>query len=118
MRRSIARKKKGSYDRGKMELTGCNIVGFSLYDKGNATYKAVNPQTGEELCPSFIEAPVEVIDAAVRSATVAFYGYSGQNPQNRAEFLETIAEKIELLDSTLIDRCHQETGLPAKRLEA
>ncbi len=101
-----------------MELTGCNIVGCSLNGRGNTTFTAVTPQTGGELCPSFYEAPPEVIGAAVNAGAEAFAGFSRMSPRKRAEFLEAIAGKIELLGSTLIDRCHQETGLPEKRLEA
>lgn len=46
----------------------------------------------------------------------AFAAYHQSNPENRALFLETIAQKIEALGDALIQQASAETNLPAARL--
>ena len=56
------------------------------------------------------------INTVMQNAAVAFAAYQKTNPQNRALFLETIANNIESLGDALIAKASEETNLPAARL--
>src|SRR5690606_1514163 len=57
------------------------------------------------------------VDAACRAAEDAFwtYGYSGR--EERARFLDAVADEIEARGAAITEIATQETGLPAARLE-
>ena len=50
-------------------------------------------------------------------ARLAFDSYRETTPEQRAVFLESIADAILALGPELLERAHQETGLPMARLE-
>jgi NADP-dependent aldehyde dehydrogenase len=64
----------------------------------------------------FHEADATEIDEAVKLASSAFLEYRKKSGVEKADFLEAIAKEIEGLDSSLIERCGQETALPEGRL--
>lgn len=99
-----------------MELTGKNIIGGGLSGDGKTTFFAVNPATGENIAPKFNEATVEEINAAIDKATEAFQTYRNKSGEEKAIFLETIADEILSLGDDLIQRCMKESGLPEARL--
>src|SRR6187397_2592740 len=98
-----------------MELTGKNIVGEKLSGAGNG-FKAENPSTGKQIEPLFYEASQAEITAAVEKAVQAFQVYRNKSGNDKAQFLEAIAEEIMALGDVLIKRCMEETGLPEARL--
>jgi len=99
-----------------MELTGLNFIGNEQSGQGAATFHAVNPATGVEFSPAFHEATPREIDEAIFKAEEAFLAYSKKSGQERALFLETIADEIITLGDALIKRCCEETGLTEGRL--
>ena len=99
-----------------MQLTGLNFIGNERSGNGTATFHAVNPATDAKLSPSFYEATRQEIDAALQQAEAAFLPYSSRSGRERALFLEKIADEIMALGDGLIQRCHEETGLPLARL--
>ena len=99
-----------------MTLTGKNIIGGRLLAKGEKVFYAMNPSTGQQVDPAFMEATSEEIDSAVQLADIAFQAYRTKSGRARAEFLETITEEILSLGENLIRRCMEETGLPEARL--
>src|SRR5690606_7719262 len=99
-----------------MTLTGKNIIGGRLLAKGEKVFYAMNPSTGQQVDPAFMEATSEEIDSAVQLADIAFQAYRTKSGRARAEFLETITEEILSLGEDLIRRCMEETGLPEARL--
>ncbi len=99
-----------------MELTGQNFIGNERSGQGTATFYAVNPATGAEMPPAFHEATPQEIDQAILKAEEAFLAYSKTSGQERALFLETIADEIIALGDSLIKRCCEETGLTEARL--
>jgi NADP-dependent aldehyde dehydrogenase len=99
-----------------MKLSGNNFIGHAKSAKGSQTFKAVNPADGKMLDPSFHEATSEEIDQAADKAEAAFKVYRNKSGQEKAEFLETIADEILLLGDDLIQRCTSETGLPEARI--
>jgi alpha-ketoglutaric semialdehyde dehydrogenase len=65
----------------------------------------------------FSAGTVEQVDAACRAAEAAFAAYSATSREDRAVFLETIAEEIDARGATITEIGTLETGLPAGRLE-
>ncbi len=99
-----------------MTLNGHQLIGQrSFAAKGEAIH-AINPATGERLAPGYPGANAGDVEEACRLAGQAFDAYRATTPEERALFLETIAEEIEALGETLTQRGMQETGLPEARL--
>jgi len=99
-----------------MRQTGKQMIGSTFSAEGSETFNAVNPSTGKPLEPSYYEATFHEVDQAFQAAEKAFWVYCQTRPVERAAFLDKIAEKIVALGEPLIERCHQETGLPEARL--
>lgn len=98
-----------------MSITGELFIGNERVGSGR-TYQAINPANGEPLPGDFAIASTEDVDQACRLAGAAFAAYSSAAPEGRAAFLEAIAANIEALGDPLLERGHQETGLPMARL--
>ena len=100
-----------------MQIQGEMIIGQRLV-RGNAgTVRAFNPATRAELEPAFGLATGDEVEAACALAESAFDAYRNIEPEQRARFLEAIAEQIVAIGPLLIERASQESGLPAARLE-
>ena len=98
-----------------MQLTGKNIIGFESFSEGNIAIQAVNPANGETLAPLFFKATIDELSLAAQKAEKAFQIYRKQSGKQKAEFLEKIAEEMENLGDTLIERYIAESGLPQGR---
>jgi alpha-ketoglutaric semialdehyde dehydrogenase len=99
-----------------MNLYGQNFIGNTTSSEGAETIHAANPATGATLEPLFHAANEAEVDRAVRLADAAFPVYRGLSAEQRAAFLERIAEEIVALGDALLERAHQETALPIARL--
>lgn len=99
-----------------MNLQGNQIIGFSFSGKGDSIFQALNPVNGQKLMPQFKEASKGEIAAACKRASQAFQEYRLKSGAERALFLELIAEHIEKTGDDLLQRCHEETGLPLARI--
>ena len=99
-----------------MELTGKNIIGNKLSQESSATFYGENPATGKKLEPVFYEASQKEINEAIEKASKAFQQYRNKTGKEKADFLEAIADEIIALDSSLITRAMEESGLPEARL--
>ena len=99
-----------------MIFHGKQFIGFELYSNKKDTFQAINPATNEELEGLFAEATSDEVSSAAEKATVAFSSYRKKSGVEKAIFLETIAEEINALGDTLIQRCTSETGLPTARI--
>jgi alpha-ketoglutaric semialdehyde dehydrogenase len=72
----------------------------------------------EELVKSdFPEVSISVVNSTMELADKAFKTFRNTTPENRAIFLEAIAEEILALGDTLVEKACAETGLPAGRIE-
>lgn len=96
-------------------ITGKNFIGNSHSGKGDTTYKTFNPQLNTENNFSFVEATEDEIDQAVRLATVASIEFGAMSGEEKAGFLNAIADEILDLDELLIKTYCSETGLPEGR---
>ncbi|MCE7796767.1 aldehyde dehydrogenase (NADP(+)) [Sphingobium sufflavum] len=78
---------------------------------------AIAPATGERLEPGYPVAKPADVEAACMAAAAAFPTYRATRLENRAIFLDAIAEEIMALGDDLILRVMAESGLPRARLE-
>lgn len=79
-------------------------------------FRAVDPALGEAIEPGFSISTAADVAEACALAEAAFDSFREIEPEQRALFLETIAERIEALGDALIERAMAETGLPQARL--
>jgi len=96
-------------------LSGKHLIDGQWLGEG-APFQATNPATGGFLPQTFHEADDGVVDAAVRTAEIAFQDYAGRSDGERAAFLRAIAQAVEARGEVITETAHQETGLPAARL--
>jgi len=96
---------------GEMLLGNRTVTG-----SGSAEY-ATNPATGERLEPAFPSASNDDVKLACALAENAFDAYRNVPLQQRAVFLETIADEIMALGDVLVQRAIAESGLPQVRIE-
>jgi alpha-ketoglutaric semialdehyde dehydrogenase len=100
-----------------MQINGEMIIGRSTVKGQNGAMKAVDPSRNAEIEPSFGMAGSADLLRACELADAAFDIYRATGLEQRARFLETIADRIMDLGPTLIERAMQESGLPQARLE-
>ena len=99
-----------------MQLHGKNILGNSFSTAGNSTFQAVNPATSEKLATLFTEANDAEIHQAVALAEQAFHAYRACSKDDRAAFLDRIADELLTLGDDLLQCANAESGLPLDRL--
>lgn len=98
-----------------MTVTGNNLIGYSRSAKGNEQFTGVITDHAGIAC-TFYEAASEEIDEAVGKANEAFPVYKKLSCEQRAIFLERIADEIMALGPELIQVTMQESNLPEARL--
>lgn len=76
-----------------------------------------NPQTGAALDPAYFAATPAEVDRACGKAEAAFEPYAALPASRRVVFLRAIAGAIADLGDALLQRAHEETGLPLARLQ-
>lgn len=99
-----------------MGINGAILIGASEAE-GEKTFEAIDPATMKPIGPSFQCADARHVAAAAELAAAAFPLFSELEPEARAAFLETAAERILAIGDALIERAMQESGLPRARLE-
>lgn len=99
-----------------MTLEGKMLIGQTAVHGQHEAIYAINPATNETLQPGYPGGTREDVDRACELAWTAFDGYRETHLEDRAAFLETIADEIEALGDTLIERAVAESGLPEARI--
>ncbi|MBN3726671.1 aldehyde dehydrogenase (NADP(+)) [Burkholderia sp. Ac-20379] len=99
------------------DITGNMLIGAASVRGAQGTLRAFVPATGQEIEPEFGPGGADDVDRACRLADAAFDAFRNAPLDTRAALLERIAERIEALGPTLIERLHLETALPVARLE-
>ncbi len=98
-----------------MTLTGEMLIGSrGVYGNAGQMF-AEDPATGRRLEPVFGEGTVDDVDAACVLADEAFDPYRSVSLEQRAQFLESIAQGILDLGDVLVERVISESGLPRGR---
>ncbi|MGV7208572.1 aldehyde dehydrogenase (NADP(+)) [Oxalobacteraceae bacterium A2-2] len=100
-----------------MQITGEMIIGRTTVLGKEGSQKAINPALNAEIEPSFGLASNAELQRATELAEAAFDVYRNTGLEQRARFLETIADRIMDLGPALIERAMAESGLPQARLE-
>jgi NADP-dependent aldehyde dehydrogenase len=96
-------------------MEGTFLLGASAIDRA-ATFRAIDPSTGEVIEPAFSIATSDDVTAACALADEAFDTFRETTPEARARFLEELAGRIEALGDDLVERAMVESGLPRARL--
>jgi 2,5-dioxopentanoate dehydrogenase len=97
------------------EITGKSIIGFHRGNTRGTTFTAFNPATGDAVEPQFYSANLDELNNACELAETARIAFSKVSGKEKAKFLRQIADNIEALGDTLIQRATLETGLPNAR---
>lgn len=93
------------------------LIGFRDVTGSQAAIRGIDPATNEELDPPYNGGTQDDVDTACELAAQAFRTYRKTTLEERAGFLEKVAERIEAIGDALIERAHRETGLPMPRLQ-
>jgi len=92
------------------------LIGYRKSISSENFLQAYSPVQQDYLPENFAIATTDEVDSAVMQAENAFATYKACSPEQKANFLETIAEEINSLGDALIARAMLETGLPEARL--
>lgn len=97
-------------------LNGKSLVAGAVTETTGRPFRAVSPLDSKELEPTFNDADETAIDRALTTAEEAFVTYRRTTPEQRAQFLERIADEIMAIGDALLERANLESGLPLDRL--
>jgi len=100
-----------------MTITGEAIIGGVQERGGAGSFQAWNPTTRAHMEPGFHMVTPEQIDRACALAGAAFDTFRATSDEQRARFLDAVAEQILAIGDELIERAMAESGLPRVRLE-
>jgi len=100
-----------------MNISGEMIIGHRIVHGSAGSAHAFDPARKEQLEPAFGLATPDDLARACELADAAVEPYRALPLEQRARFLEAIAQRILDLGPVLIERASQESGLPAARLE-
>ncbi|CAO1659351.1 MULTISPECIES: aldehyde dehydrogenase (NADP(+)) [Salinicola] len=100
-----------------MNLTGEMLIGQQAVKGSRDPIQAINPATNERLDPSYPGGTQTEVDRACELAWSAFDSYRETSLEERATFLETVADEIEAIGDDLIERAVAESGLPQGRIQ-
>ncbi|MBX5014969.1 aldehyde dehydrogenase (NADP(+)) [Rhizobium lentis] len=100
-----------------MTLSGDLLIGGANVRGAAAAFSATNPANGETMEPNFTGATREQVEQAAALAWDAFPVYKETSLEDRARFLEAIADGILAIGDELVLRALDETGLPRGRIE-
>jgi len=99
----------------KIELIGTSIIGNTRGASTSEVFTAFDPTTGTAVEPPFYSATLDELNRAVALADQARIPYGNLPGRQRAVFLRKIADNIDELGETLIQRASLETSLPNAR---
>ena len=100
-----------------MPITGEMLIGATALRGTDKPIRATEAATGKPLDPAFGGGTAADVERACALAWSAFDTYRETGPEERARFLEAIAQAILDIGEPLIERCMAESGLPRGRLE-
>lgn len=98
------------------DITGADFIGFSQSKLSDKKFQSFSPQENTNLPGWFYWATQEELDQAVSLAENCFNTFQKISYQQRALFLEAIAEEIMALSDQLLEVCVAESGLPLGRI--
>ena len=102
---------------GATAISGSMLIAGKPERGTQGELRGVDAASGVAIEPSFGGASAAQLDAACAAAWAAFDSYRETGIEERARFLEGIAQNIMEIGDVLIERCMTETGLPRPRIE-
>jgi alpha-ketoglutaric semialdehyde dehydrogenase len=96
-------------------MKGTSFIGFTRGSETGDIFTAFDPTSGKAIDPVFHSATLDELETAARLADEARIPYGNLAGKTRANFLRSIADNIEALGDTLIERATLETSLPNAR---
>ena len=90
------------------------VNGGALAGEGG-TVRGVDPARDAETGPEFTLLAERQVEQATRAAAEAFESYRRTDPQTRAAFLRTAADRLEEAGEAIVETVQAETGLPEAR---
>lgn len=99
-----------------IELTGSMLIAGAPVRGSGTAIRGFDPNAGEDLEPAYQYGDASDVDAACAAAAAAFGPYRATTSDERARFLEAIADGILAITGDLVRRARAESGLPEARL--
>jgi alpha-ketoglutaric semialdehyde dehydrogenase len=100
-----------------MSVSGEFLIGATAKTGDAPPFQAFDPGTGAHIGPDFRGASLEDLETACALADAAFESYRSTSLEDRAQFLEAIAQNLLDGGDALVARAMSETGLPQGRLQ-
>jgi len=98
-----------------MQLHGKQIIGSHTSSENDHTYTGFNPAIGQAMDTKFHQGTIGEVDRALKLANEVFNEYRRTTVEQRATFLEAIADQVMELGDALLEQASAETGLPMGR---
>lgn len=98
-------------------ITGKNYIGEQMLGSGEILFQTYNPVLNIPNEWKFIEASPDEVIAACELANKAFKTYRNKSEEERAQFLDAIAQEIENLGNYLLEVYTLESGLDGNRAQ-
>jgi alpha-ketoglutaric semialdehyde dehydrogenase len=99
------------------QILGHNYIAGQRSAAGTIIVNSVDASTGEALPHDFYQAAPEEVDAAAKAAATAYPVYRSLSAERRAQFLDAIADELDLLGDDFVALVCRETALPAARIQ-
>ncbi len=99
-----------------MELNGRSLIGYAESAPTGTKFSALEPATGNPLPGEFYKASDQDVEDAVKLAESAAIALAKLGGKERGALLRAIAESIEVVGDSVIERAHRETSLTMDRL--
>lgn len=100
-----------------MELQGRSLIGFRDGAGSRHLFRAIAPRSGIAIGPEFHSAAETEAEDAARVAAKASPSYSSLPGSAKGAFLRSIANNLESIADSLVERAQLETALPTARLQ-
>lgn len=98
-------------------MNGRNIIASEYVGVNELNLKALNPSTGLVIDGEFAKAADGEVNEAMTAAADAFKVYRRVKKNEKAFFLDAIADEIAAIGEVLVERAALESGLPIARLQ-
>jgi alpha-ketoglutaric semialdehyde dehydrogenase len=99
------------------EILGHQYIGGARSGQGTASLRSIAAESAQPHPIPFYEANDAEVAAAAVAAAAAYPAYRQLLPEQRATFLDAIADELDALGDDFIGEVMRETGLPAARLQ-
>jgi len=96
---------------------GHNFIAGQRSAQGSVQLNSLDATTGAALPHPFVQATEAEVDTAAKAAAAAFPVYRSLSAEQRAQFLDAIADELDALGDDFVATVCRETALPAGRIQ-